>query len=195
MIDTNIRSHIQRAFDAFVISVKLTKLHPNVITIIAFIVGLLSALCIALGKTVLAFALLWVSGALDVFDGTVARLTGKSSKVGAFLDLVFDRVVETVVIFSFYIFMPQFALMYFLFYIGMMFNYSTFVVAGALFKNTSNKGMHYDIGIVERTETFIAFSAMMFFPLYINIILGIFNTLMIATGIIRMVRIIKNAEK
>jgi archaetidylinositol phosphate synthase len=41
--------------------------------------------------------LLLVSGFLDVIDGSVARVTGKSSKKGAFLDSSFDKIAESVV--------------------------------------------------------------------------------------------------
>lgn len=41
--------------------------------------------------------LLLLSGFFDVVDGSVARVTGKSSKKGAFLDSTFDKVAETAV--------------------------------------------------------------------------------------------------
>ncbi len=192
MIDTTGRKHVQGAFNGAAKFLKLINLHPNVITIIAFILGIVSFVFLSIGYVFTALVLLWLSGTFDVLDGTVARLTGKSSKLGAYLDMIFDRLVECFIILGFYFYMPEFALSYFIFFIGMIFNYSTFVLAGSLFKNTGNKSMHYDIGIVERTESFICFSAMMIFPQYIFIILNIFNALMILTGILRMSRIIKH---
>ncbi|MDE1842427.1 MAG: CDP-alcohol phosphatidyltransferase family protein [Thaumarchaeota archaeon] len=38
--------------------------------------------------------LLLISGFFDIVDGQVARITGKTSKKGAFLDSVFDKVAE-----------------------------------------------------------------------------------------------------
>ncbi len=190
MIDTNLRKHVQTSFDSFAKTVQLHKVHPNVITTASLIVGLGSFASLSMGRPLPALVLLWVSGSLDVLDGTVARLSEKSSKLGAFLDLVFDRVVESALIFGFYFFMPQFSIFYFLFYIGMIFNFSTFMVAGALFPNDGRKSMHYDVGLVERTESFITFSLMMLFPRLIPLFLGIFNILMIITGIIRIKKII-----
>ncbi len=46
---------------------------------------------------VLGGVLLLISGFFDMIDGTVARITGKSSKKGAFLDSSFDKVAETVI--------------------------------------------------------------------------------------------------
>jgi len=128
---------------------------------------------------------------LDILDGTVARLSGRSSKIGAFLDLVFDRMVESAIILGFFFFLPEHALAYLVFFIAVLFNFTTFMVAGALFPNTGNKSMHYDIGLVERTETFFIFTLMLLWPTYVPIMLMIFNAIVFLTGIIRFVRIVK----
>ncbi len=191
MIDSNARKYVQRSFDNVAKFLKIINLHPNTVTVFAFLLGVAACVLLSLGYNIHALVLLWLSGIFDVLDGTVARLTGKSSNLGAYLDLVFDRLVEGLIILGFYFFMPQFALSYLIFFVGMVFNFSTFMLAGTLFKNSGNKSMHYDVGIVERTECFIFFSAMMVFPLYIPYILNLFNALMILTGIIRMVKIIR----
>ncbi len=192
MLDTRARKYLQKGFDTVAKKSFLIKIHPNAVTVLAFLLGITSAGLVAMGLYLPAVALLWLSGLLDVLDGTVARLTGKTSNIGAYLDLVFDRMVECAVIFGFYIALPQFAISYYLFYIGAMFNFSTFMLAGNLFKNTGKKSMHYDIGIVERSESFIFFTLMMIFPDYIFITLNIFNALMLLTGIIRMAKIIRH---
>ncbi len=189
MIDTKARGRFQRGFDKLSQKTGLTRIHPNAITVVALIFGLASATLLAIGYNYIAIILLWVSGLFDVLDGTVARLTGKSSPFGAYMDLVFDRLVEASVIIGCYILMPQFGMAYLLFFAGSMFNFSTFMLAGNLFKNTGKKSMHYDSGIVERTESFIVFCLLMLFPQYIFITLNIFNALMFTTGIIRMIKI------
>ncbi len=191
MIDTNFRKYTQKGFDATAKTLRLTRLHPNHITILGFLAGVASALSLAFGRPLLALILLWLSGGLDVLDGTVARLTQRSSKTGAYLDMIFDRLTEGFIILGCYVFLPRFALFYFVFYIGAMFNFTTFMLAGALFANAGEKSMHYDGGLIERTETFLMFSLMMLFPRLIPIWLGVFNGLMIFTGIRRVVRIIR----
>ncbi len=190
MIDTRVRKYTQSTFDNAAKFLKLINLHPNTVTVFALILGVVSFVFLCFSKPIIALAFLWLSGLFDVLDGTVARLTNKKSNIGAYLDLVFDRTVECLIIIGFYIFKPEFTLSYFIFLSGMIFNFSTFMLAGSLFKNNSNKSMHYDIGLVERTESFIVFSLMMIFPSYIFIFINIFNALMILTGIIRMTRII-----
>jgi archaetidylinositol phosphate synthase len=41
--------------------------------------------------------LLLISGFFDIVDGQVARITGKTSKRGAFLDSVFDKIAEVAI--------------------------------------------------------------------------------------------------
>ncbi|TPQ23887.1 CDP-alcohol phosphatidyltransferase family protein [Streptomyces sporangiiformans] len=72
-----------------------TKITPNQITWGAFLLGLASAACFALGdwRWLIAGAIVYhLSFILDCMDGKVARLTGQGSVFGAWLDFVFDRV-------------------------------------------------------------------------------------------------------
>jgi archaetidylinositol phosphate synthase len=47
--------------------------------------------------TVVGGIFLLISGFFDIVDGSVARVTGKSSKKGAFLDSTFDKVAEVTI--------------------------------------------------------------------------------------------------
>lgn len=190
MIDTRLRKKVQPGFDLLGKTLSKTGLTPNAITTIAFIIGVTAAIAVAYGYVILALVLLWLSGLLDVLDGTVARLTGQSSKLGAYLDLIFDRVVEGSMMLGFYALMPDLVWPILIFYVGAMFNFTTFLVAANLFKNDGQKSMHYDIGILERTETFILFSLLMLFPNLAFILLMVFNILMILTGILRFRRVV-----
>jgi phosphatidylglycerophosphate synthase len=72
-----------------------TKVTPNQITVGAFLLGLVSAACFALGewRWLVAGAVLYhVSFIFDCMDGKLARLTGQGSVFGAWLDFVFDRI-------------------------------------------------------------------------------------------------------
>ena len=46
---------------------------------------------------ILGGVLLLISGFFDIVDGQVARITGKTSKKGAFLDSVFDKIAEVAI--------------------------------------------------------------------------------------------------
>jgi len=195
MIDTKLRKNVQPAFDLIAKGFIKANLTPNMITGSAFLVGIMSAVLIGFGYMIPAFVMLWLSGLLDVLDGTVARLTGNSSPIGAYMDLILDRMVEAAVILGFYHAFPEHALMYLLFFVAVLFNFTTFLVAGSLFKNDGNKSMHYDVGIAERTETFITFSLMMLFTPALYWILFVFNGIVFMTGLIRFYKVVKFSKE
>jgi phosphatidylglycerophosphate synthase len=72
-----------------------TRVTPNQLTWGAFVLGLGSAACFALGdwRWLIIGALLYhLSFILDCMDGKLARLTGQGSAFGAWLDFIFDRI-------------------------------------------------------------------------------------------------------
>jgi phosphatidylglycerophosphate synthase len=74
---------------------KWTRITPNQITWAALVLGLGSAACFATGAwtwLLVGAGLYHVSFVLDCMDGKLARLTGRGSVFGAWLDYVFDRV-------------------------------------------------------------------------------------------------------
>lgn len=195
MIDSKFHAVIQPVISFLAKGLVRLRIKANTVTLGGFLFGILSAVFIALQKPYLALILLWVSGLLDVLDGSVARLTGTSSSRGAYLDLILDRMVEAGVILGFTAAFPQFYLAYILFLVSVLFNFTTFIVAGALFTNTGSKSMHFDPGIAERTETFLVFSIMMLLPKSIFIVLLVFSGIIFITGIIRFVKIMGSAGK
>jgi phosphatidylglycerophosphate synthase len=69
-------------------------LTPNVLTTLAFVVGLGSAACFwrgGYGWLLAGAGLFHLSFVLDCMDGKIARLNGTGSVFGAWLDYVFDR--------------------------------------------------------------------------------------------------------
>ena len=73
-------------------------LKPNMITALGFILALVSAWLIAIGKIQIAGLVLLVGAPLDVIDGSMARKLGEPSRYGALLDSVVDRYSELVVL-------------------------------------------------------------------------------------------------
>ena len=72
-------------------------LTPNALTIIGFLGTCIAAWAAASQLWLLAGVLVLVFGIFDLFDGTLARATGKATKLGAFLDSTFDRAGEAIV--------------------------------------------------------------------------------------------------
>ena len=72
-------------------------LTPNALTTIGFLGTCLAAYAAATQAWLVAGILVLVFGIFDLFDGTLARATGKVTKFGAFLDSTLDRAGEAVV--------------------------------------------------------------------------------------------------
>ena len=67
---------------------------PNAITLLGFSICVVSAYLVASGWLVWGGVVFLIGGILDLFDGALARLTGRVSPFGALLDSVFDRLGE-----------------------------------------------------------------------------------------------------
>jgi CDP-diacylglycerol--glycerol-3-phosphate 3-phosphatidyltransferase len=72
-------------------------LSPNQLTIIGLLLSGATAYLLANGQFVAGGILLMLASALDMADGSLARLQGRASDAGALLDSTADRVSEAVV--------------------------------------------------------------------------------------------------
>jgi phosphatidylglycerophosphate synthase len=75
----------------------LLGLTPNALTVIGFAGTCIAAWAAASQLWLLAGVLVLAFGIFDLFDGTLARATGRATKLGAFLDSTFDRAGEGIV--------------------------------------------------------------------------------------------------
>jgi CDP-diacylglycerol--glycerol-3-phosphate 3-phosphatidyltransferase len=74
-----------------------THLTPNMLTLIGFGIAVVGAYLASVQLWIAAGLVVGFGAAFDLFDGALARATGKSSKLGAFLDSTFDRAGEAIV--------------------------------------------------------------------------------------------------
>lgn len=93
------RERLARWFDA---PARACPLSPNAVTVLALLINAAAAACMYFGGRrpslfLVSVALLTVGGLADAFDGVVARVQGKTSRYGDFLDHVADRLSDTVV--------------------------------------------------------------------------------------------------
>ena len=71
---------------------------PNVITLLGLLGAAASAYLLAVGFLAAGGLVLLLSAVFDLFDGAVARATGRVSKFGALLDSTVDRASEAAVL-------------------------------------------------------------------------------------------------
>ncbi len=69
-------------------------LSPNAVTVIGFLIVVVSAVFVSLGHLQIGGIIFLVGGAVDLFDGALARLSQRVTSFGALLDSLFDRLGE-----------------------------------------------------------------------------------------------------
>lgn len=72
-------------------------LSPNQLTLIGFAISAAGGLAAALGAWLVAGVLVIAGGVFDLFDGALARVSGRVSPFGALMDSSFDRWGEALV--------------------------------------------------------------------------------------------------
>ena len=77
-----------------------TGISPNMVTLISVGVSAVSCYYFALSNLLLGAFCAILAGVIDMFDGAVARATGKASPYGAVFDHVMDRYAEFFMVFG-----------------------------------------------------------------------------------------------
>jgi len=169
-------------------------LSPNQITFVSCLLGVLVLPALVWGQALIATILLLLSGYLDTLDGTVARLKGKSSPVGAVMDIVADRIVEFAVILGLFAIDPIKRGWIAMFMLGSCFICVTsFLVVGIFIPNQSQKSFHYNPGLIERAEAFCFFILMIWIPQLFLVLGIIFTILVFLTSFLRIKQFIRLA--
>jgi len=87
----------QRIIDAMVRWLAYGHINPNILTVIGVAINVGSGLLFGFGKFFLAGIVLIVANLFDMLDGQVARLSGRVTRFGGFLDSSLDRLSDMVV--------------------------------------------------------------------------------------------------
>jgi len=165
MIETYLRAPLQkRVIDPIA---KCLCISPTILTLSAVAFALLGLGMFFLQATFLGLLFFALSGLLDVFDGSVARLHHKTSALGTVLDLTLDRVVEVTMIFSLlqqgegrgYYCIWMLSSMY----VCVASFFSVTLYDACKKASPHNKSFAYSPGVIERAETFIFFFLMILF--------------------------------
>ena len=97
IVSPELRAKIRGLIVPVAMGLARVGLTPNALTVIGFLIACVAAVAAGAQAWLLAGLLVIFGGVFDLFDGAVARATGKVSKLGAFLDSTFDRWGEGVV--------------------------------------------------------------------------------------------------
>ena len=148
----------------------------NTLTVIGFVIGMLSVPLIALHFYEFAAICVVLNRLFDGLDGAVARASAPT-EVGGYLDIVLDFIFYSAVVFSFALAQPDngvYAAFLIFAFIGTGTTFLTFAIFAEKHSLTSSaqgsKSIYYLSGIVEGTETFLTLVLMCLLPSYFWVI-------------------------
>lgn len=97
MLSNVVRQRAQALLNIIALGLNALGFTPNALTLIGFGSMCVIGLVLASGNMALGGALIIAAGIFDALDGTLARLTNRVSKFGAFLDSTTDRFAEGII--------------------------------------------------------------------------------------------------
>lgn len=145
-----------------------TGLSPNTFTLISLFFAIISFLFLIQRNLILASIFFLFAAFLDLIDGAVAKFTNSATKKGAYLDTIFDRYVEGIILLGF-LFLPLPEILFpskiwvFLCFFGSLM--TTYAKAAGKEKDILKEELKK--GLLERPERL--------FLIFLSLILGIFN--------------------
>jgi len=166
-------------------------LSPNQWTLFTLVPTFVALYFLIKESFLLAAVFFIVASFIDVVDGSVARVTGRVSKLGAYLDTIIDRYVEGIIIFGLlFASLPNLVIAEFSFPLSaLVFIYffgsfmTTYAKAAAKEKGLVEKELKG--GILERAERLII--------LFIGILLAIYNPLYL-TYVVALLAVLTNVS-
>lgn len=107
IVSRYINRKISTRITAFIIHHNI-PISPNMMSVISSVIGFLSLPLFIIGNHILAGIIIQTSSILDGVDGELARYYGSTSKFGAFLDSILDRLVNIVALLGAVIYLTLF---------------------------------------------------------------------------------------
>ncbi len=141
-------------FDKYIVKYLPKYISPNSYTILGLLITVIASFLLAFGLFPLAGLFIFLAGLCDMADGAIARVTGRVSVFGGFLDSVIDRYADLFFFFGlcFYYYHTRDVFLFFC---------TLFVIAGSLLTSYVRARAEVflkekcNVGIIERPERII----------------------------------------
>ncbi len=142
---------------------------PNAVTVAGFAISVAGTWPVAHGSLPLGISL-WVAGRiLDGYDGLLARISGRTTLFGGFLDISLDMLAYSLMAVAFAIRMPQDGLLWMFVLLGYVLAITTTLALSSLLERADrqlggNRSLQFTPGIAEGGETSIVYVLLALFP-------------------------------
>lgn len=197
MLDPLIRSAKDSALRPLAAAIG-TRAHPTTITMLSFLAGCGCALLLLSGMYAPALVAWLLSRVLDGLDGTLARLTGRQSDLGGYLDILLDFFVYALIPIALVAGLPSpgasahlaLALLLGTFFV----NSASWMYLAALAEKRGGgaaaRGEQTSVtmptGLIEGTETVLFYSLFILLPVYLVPLFGAMAALVLVTTLQRV---------
>ena len=104
MLTETVRKYSRVFLEPLARFISWTGLSPNFITLIGFVLMAGVAVVLAWGHLFWGGILIMAAALFDALDGTLARMMGRTSRFGAFLDSTLDRFSEAIIFLGLFIY-------------------------------------------------------------------------------------------
>ena len=125
-----------------------TKITPNQVSIISFVLAIFSFLSFIYNWNIAAGLLAQLSSVIDGVDGSLARLKGISSDFGGFLDSILDRYADMLVILGLTIWSASNELYPYIWLVGFLSITGTLGVSYSRARVGGDLRRHFDSGLL-----------------------------------------------
>lgn len=169
---------------------------PTAVTVTACLIGVASGAAAACQQFGLALGLWGVNRLLDGLDGTLARVNGKQSDLGGYLDLILDMVVYAAIPLGLALGsnLPGIYLALAVLFASFYVNSATWMVLSSLLEKrcqgAKERGELTTVtiprGLIEGLETFIFYSLFLIFPQWLIVLFSLMAGLVVITSVQRV---------
>ena len=193
MFDARFRTAVNRVVSPAGQALRRTGLSPDQLTAAGIALSIPAAWAIATGRLIVGLLLFIASALPDLFDGSLAKASGRTSQRGAFFDSVGDRVSDAIVLvgFAWYVqdrFGGHAAL------IPMAVLGASQLVSYIRAKGDA-LGIDAQTGLMERGERIFVLCFALVFSAQMLWLLGVIFVLSVITAVQRFVRVWRQANK
>lgn len=191
MIDEPFRQWIARSAAAPAHWLHRLGVSPNGVTVAACVLGILAAIVVSRGAFGVGLAIWLVGRILDGYDGLLARVSGRATLFGGFLDIALDMLAYSAMAVGFAIAMPADQVLWLIVLVGYVMAITTTLALSSLLERADrtlggNRSLQFTPGIAEGGETTILYAAVALLPMWSRPLLFVWIAVLALTSIGRM---------
>lgn len=191
MLDEPFRAWLARAASAPARGMHAAGITPNTVTVAAFLLSVAAVVPIARGQFGLGLAF-WLAGRLlDGYDGLLARMSGRTSLFGGFLDISLDMLAYSAMAVAFAWQMPADRVLWMFVLVGYVGVITTTLALSSLLERADrqlggDRSLQFTPGLAEGGETTIVYVLVALMPLWTRWVLSAWIILLAITVLARI---------